>query len=216
MSNNGLNKFWPLLIVLVALAVVSGAAWLAGQAVEQDFSKTEPISNADPPHRYPVHINQPDFPALVDSGEADSEGRPIQVSCGTCHDVRPPDFSVSNADPLNEFHQGLNYRHGQLSCLSCHNAEDYTTLRLADGTAIGLSESIKLCGQCHGPQYRDYQKGAHGGMMGYWDLTKGPRYRNQCIDCHDPHIPAYPQVYPVLPPHDRAPAGSEHQEIEHE
>jgi nitrate reductase cytochrome c-type subunit len=57
-----------------------------------------------------------------------------------------------------------------------------------------------LCAQCHGPQARDFQHGAHGGMTGYWDLSKGPRRRNSCIDCHDPHAPKYPAVMPVFPP----------------
>ena len=55
---------------------------------------------------------------------------------------------------------------------------------------------MTLCAQCHGPQFRDYQHGAHGGMTGYWDLTKGGRMRNNCIDCHDPHAPKYPTVTP--------------------
>jgi len=62
---------------------------------------------------------------------------------------------------------------------------------------------MTLCSQCHGPQRRDYNMGLHGGMNGYWDLTKGGRTRNTCINCHDPHAPAFPLVMPVLPPKDR-------------
>ena len=40
-------------------------------------------------------------------------------------------------------------------------------------------------------------------MNGHWDLTKGGRLRNNCVNCHDPHHPAYPLVQPVLPPRDR-------------
>jgi hypothetical protein len=64
---------------------------------------------------------------------------------------------------------------------------------------------MDLCGQCHGPQARDYAHGAHGGMTGYWDLSRGPRERNNCIDCHDPHAPAFPKVRPVFAPKDRFP-----------
>jgi hypothetical protein len=40
-------------------------------------------------------------------------------------------------------------------------------------------------------------------MRGYWDLTRGPRERNTCTDCHDVHAPLYPKVRPVFPPRDR-------------
>jgi formate-dependent nitrite reductase cytochrome c552 subunit len=62
---------------------------------------------------------------------------------------------------------------------------------------------MQLCAQCHGPQYRDYRHGAHGGMAGHWDLAKGGRVRNNCIDCHDPHSPKYPTVRPAGGPLDR-------------
>jgi formate-dependent nitrite reductase cytochrome c552 subunit len=64
-------------------------------------------------------------------------------------------------------------------------------------------EAMRLCAQCHGPQYRDYKRGSHGGMTGHWDLSRGERTRNNCVDCHDPHAPAYPGTTPVLPPRDR-------------
>ncbi len=130
-------------------------------------------------------------------------GVPAMVSCSTCHATRRPDVTNASAEALNEFHQGLRYRHGDLSCLSCHNAANYDTLRRADGTAIEYPNTIQLCAQCHGPQYRDYQNGSHGGMTGHWDLRAGGRVRNTCTDCHDVHSPAYPQVQPVFPPVDR-------------
>jgi hypothetical protein len=70
---------------------------------------------------------------------------------------------------------------------------------------------MRLCAQCHGPQYRDYQNGAHGGMTGNWDLSKGGRVRNNCIDCHDPHAPRYPTVTPSRGPNDRFLTGGGHE-----
>ncbi len=149
---------------------------------------------------YPVVIRQPDGELLVDSGKVDHKGQPILVSCATCHDTRPPNVATNQASQLDEFHQGLRYQHGNLSCLSCHHAEDYNLLRKSDGTSLPASDSIQLCAQCHGPQFRDYRNGSHGGMTGHWDLTRGGRSRNTCVDCHDPHHPSYPQVTPVFPP----------------
>ena len=96
--------------------------------------------------------------------------------------------------------------------MSCHNAaEGYGSLRLADGKSLPYSEVMTLCAQCHGPQYRDYLHGAHGGMTGHWDLTKGGRYRNNCIDCHDSHAPKYPTVMPAAGPNDRFLKGHGHE-----
>jgi formate-dependent nitrite reductase cytochrome c552 subunit len=66
-----------------------------------------------------------------------------------------------------------------------------------------MDRAIELCAQCHGPQYRDYKAGAHGGMTGNWDLSRGPRVRNHCVDCHEAHAPRYPGTRPVLRPNDR-------------
>jgi hypothetical protein len=75
---------------------------------------------------------------------------------------------------------------------------------------VEFADVMKLCAQCHGPQFRDYQHGAHGGMNGYWDLSRGGRSRNNCIDCHDPHAPAYVGAIPAPRPRDRflTPAGA--------
>ena len=68
-----------------------------------------------------------------------------------------------------------------------------------------MREAMQLCAQCHGPQTRDYRRGSHGGMQGYWDLSRGDRVRNHCVDCHDPHAPAFPRFTPLPPPRDRFP-----------
>ena len=149
---------------------------------------------------HPVSIRTPDAKPWIDSGKKDAHGNPVMVACATCHDTRTPDFATNDAALLDEFHQGLKFAHGGQSCLSCHNSGDYNTLKRADGQPLDFSQSLQLCAQCHGPQYRDYQNGSHGGMTGHWDLKQGPRERNHCTDCHDPHHPAYPKVMPVFPP----------------
>ena len=89
------------------------------------------------------------------------------------------------------------------SCLSCHNSEDYDALKLADGSRVEFTEVMTLCAQCHGPETRDYEHGAHGGMNGFWDLTRGPRTKNNCVDCHNPHSPAFLPMQPTFKPRDR-------------
>ena len=137
-------------------------------------------------------------------------GTPAEVACATCHTTRSPNVGNRTAGDLDSFHQGLVVQHGDLSCLSCHNDANYDTLKLADGTAVGFENTMQLCAQCHGPQSRDYKNGSHGGMNGYWDLSRGPRNRNACTVCHDAHAPAYPQLMPVFAPTDIVPSKNDH------
>lgn len=153
--------------------------------------------------KHPVTVRPGPSTPVVFAEAKTPDGKPVAVSCSTCHATRPPQRETASGAALRDFHRGLTLNHGNLSCLSCHNAANYDTLRLADGTALEYPDTIRLCAQCHGPQYRDYNKGVHGGMNGYWDLTRGPRTRNTCVDCHDPHAPAFPKVSPVFPPRDR-------------
>lgn len=174
----------------------------AGEELSNDFVIIErsPEIPAQPT-LHPVYIRKPDGPPRVATNEIGFDGQPATASCMTCHATRKPDAQIRQASDLDEFHQSLHFQHGNLSCLSCHNADDYDTLRLTDGAKVEYSEVMQLCSQCHGTQYRDYQNGAHGGMSGYWSREHGPRYRNNCIDCHDPHAPAYAGMVPV--PHSK-------------
>jgi hypothetical protein len=152
---------------------------------------------------FPVTIRKPLGPPQCLTGLTDASGEPVSVSCSTCHAARKPNFENKVVGDLNEFHGSLAFAHGTVSCLSCHNAEDYDALKLADGSRIEFTDVMTLCAQCHGPQTRDYEHGAHGGMNGYWDLTRGPRTRNNCIDCHNPHSPQFPKMQPTFKPRDR-------------
>jgi nitrate/TMAO reductase-like tetraheme cytochrome c subunit len=156
-------------------------------------------SSVVPPHR------PAGFAPRVATGVNDHAGRPVGVACMTCHATRAPDRTngVGGAVP-QDFHQGLKYAHAGQSCLSCHHAADYDSLRAADGRSVPFSDAQQLCSQCHGPQTRDYLAGSHGGMTGHWDKASGPRVRNTCTDCHDPHSPAYPAWTPVFAPIDAA------------
>jgi formate-dependent nitrite reductase cytochrome c552 subunit len=141
---------------------------------------------------------------VVKTGLTDAAGKPVTISCPTCHATNPPNPQARLGADLDRFHQGLKGAHGNLACVACHNPQEgYGSLRLADGRPLPYPDVMQLCAQCHGPQYRDYQHGAHGGMTGHWDLSRGGRTRNNCVDCHDPHSPKYPTVRPVAGPRDR-------------
>lgn len=193
----------PLLIVWLCSA--SGGGCSRGQAdvvmptaVKSDTKTTKTL--------YATEIRQPPVPRGIETTEVNPHGQQVTLQCAACHGIRPARVATSQSEELDEFHQGLKMAHGQLTCVSCHQASDgYSTLKLADGRSIAFAESMTLCAQCHGPQFRDYQKGSHGGMTGHWDQTRGGRTRNHCLHCHDPHSPKFPIFAPAAPPRDRFP-----------
>ncbi len=153
--------------------------------------------------KHKVTIHQPSGPPRVDIGLSSMHGEKLSVACSTCHTTREPNIANRSTADLDEFHKGMRFSHGNLTCLACHNPKDYDTLHLADRTAVSFQEVMSLCSQCHGTQRRDYDHGAHGGMTGYWDLSRGPRVRNNCVDCHNPHEPKFPKMNPTFKPRDR-------------
>jgi hypothetical protein len=160
----------------------------------------EPVTASS---RFPTEIHRPTTLGVVDAPVVDVHGTPVGVACVTCHG---PDATRAWASREGApFHTGVSLEHGSVTCASCHDPADRTALRLADGTRLELGDTMTLCAQCHGPQYRDYAHGSHGGMTGYWDTRRGPRERNNCVDCHAPHAPAQGKVLAAFPPADRRP-----------
>ncbi len=184
--------------VLMAFALRSAA--LSGPEQEQ----ASPVTASDdlPAKVGRVIIRRPKSRPAITIGTDPKTGEPVTANCSTCHSNRVSDRTTNSADQLDEFHQGMAMAHGGSTCVTCHDAAA-DSLRLADGRLLPYEDSMQLCGQCHGPQLRDWRHGAHGGMAGYWDLTKGDRIRNHCTVCHDPHAPAIEQVMPAPPPNDR-------------
>lgn len=218
---NGVSKTF---IGIGALGVVAAGLLVAASTGREAASAPESRANAEPPSLasdeqpgpFAVTIRKPAGPPRVATGQTNLHGKAVTVSCSSCHATTTPNRDIRSGEQLLKFHQGLHYVHGSQSCLSCHNENDYDTLRLADGTALAYTDVMTLCGQCHGPQLRDYQRGLHGGMNGYWDLNRGSRTRNNCIHCHDPHAPDFPLVQPVFPPRDRLPVAREvDHDVEH-
>lgn len=191
------------------LAVLIAVPVFAHQVVNgfKDAASTvTTVAQVSEPARHPVTIHRVTPPSGAKTELTDHHGQAVTVACHTCHSVRPSNAENRKASELNEFHQGLRFQHGQMACVACHNINDgYASLHLADGKSVAWEDTMTLCAQCHGTQFRDYEHGSHGGMTGYWDLTRGPRHRNHCINCHDPHAPQFPMMKPAEKPHDRFP-----------
>lgn len=192
-----------MLFLCVSLLGCGGAAD-ADPGGEPAGGSPEPSMPAEASGAHRVTIHQPDSLTSIATSETNARGETVGIPCGTCHEVREePHALPTSAAELGGPHEGLQFDHGDNACASCHHPERYDQLRLASGEAIPLTDAMRLCAQCHGTQKRDYDHGAHGGMRGHWDLASGPRERNHCVDCHDPHAPAFPSYEPVFRPRDR-------------
>ncbi len=203
-SRKGSALIFSVIVLAFVVAILVGFSKYAVESPSPEVLSTTALD--EPPaslQTFSVSICRPESGPLVRTGLTDSEGKPVTVACQTCHSIRKPNSQNKTAGDLNEFHLGLKFSHGNLSCLACHNSEDYDSLKLADQSRIEYTDVMTLCSQCHGTQRRDYDHGAHGGMTGYWDLKRGPRTRNNCVDCHDPHVPKFPHMQPTFKPRDR-------------
>lgn len=191
----------------VCALLLSSVLCLSGCTIGKQRSTPVPAPSASVLFREEVH----DPPTLgfiesrvrVRAADGSTSEGTERVACVTCHSLKPKAPLPESAGALQAFHRGLTLKHGTLQCAACHQADATHRLHRADGTVLDPSQALELCAQCHGLQYRDYQHGAHGGMVGYWDLRRGPRSRNHCVDCHEPHAPAFQPMHPVLPPRDR-------------
>lgn len=188
------------LIILGGALVSTGCDDLPDTAAETEQTPFQPRADGQGP-RYGTTIVSSRELGMLKSRVGEEEFAGVQ--CSVCHTLPDTKPAAQRPDDLEEFHTGMQFGHGDLTCNSCHHPEDRDLLRLADGRALEFSETMDLCGQCHGPQMRDYRRGAHGGMKGHWNLDDGPRERNNCVNCHDPHAPAFPSMMPAPPPQDR-------------
>lgn len=198
-------------ILIVAIAVVGGIAVAALFATllseDEDVDLEDPddhIVEVDEDEQYEDVIHTPPAMGELKTSIRDIDGDPVGIKCSTCHtEGNIGDPPADTAGELTEFHTEMEFGHGDLTCSSCHATDDRDKLKLADDTRIDFEETIDQCAQCHSSEYRSFRHGAHGGASGYWDRTEGPRERNHCVVCHDPHDPSFPSVMPADPPRDR-------------
>jgi len=193
-----------------------------GETVESstDVTRNNRFASQSTGSTFAIHIRPGPPVPTVKLAPNRPDGMPVSASCGTCHATRKVDRTNRFSTDLTDFHQQIKVQHGALTCLSCHNENNYDQLKLADATAVEYPDVMQLCAQCHGPQMTDFQHGAHGGMTGHWDLSRGPRERNNCVDCHHPHEPAFPAMQPTFKPIDRflspRPPHSNSRKVSHE
>jgi hypothetical protein len=116
--------------------------------------------------------------------------------CSECHKDLTPDPTRRK---LDDMHDDIVLAHDEEHrwCLDCHDATNRDKLRLASGELVDFTESYRLCGQCHGTQFRDWRSGIHGKRTGFWN---GPKRYLLCVHCHNPHRPRFAPMKPLPPP----------------
>ncbi|MGD0662354.1 MAG: hypothetical protein ABSD38_30225 [Syntrophorhabdales bacterium] len=117
--------------------------------------------------------------------------------CSSCHEGMEPNAQRRD---LTE-HTNIKLRHAPeviTWCFSCHDAKNRDKLHLVNGDLIDFTESYRLCGQCHGTNYRDWKAGIHGKRIGYF--AGGARSYFLCVNCHNPHDPKFKPLRPEPPP----------------
>lgn len=118
--------------------------------------------------------------------------------CNTCHKLF--ESSWDGVRPLNQ-HQHIALSHGiNNQCDNCHARDDREQLVLHDGSTVAFTRTETLCAQCHGPVFRDWERGTHGKTLGAWDLSSADAVRLSCAECHDPHSPAFEPIAPLPGP----------------
>ena len=124
--------------------------------------------------------------------------RPVsQYPCTSCHFGRSV---VMTDDRIDDAHQNIQPVHPEETgavCSTCHSADNVERLALAQGEPVTLTESYRLCAQCHFQQAEAWAGGAHGKRLDGW---QGRRVVMGCGDCHDPHSPAAQHRIPFRAP----------------
>jgi hypothetical protein len=92
------------------------------------------------------------------------------VVCSNCHGY------ISELFIHNTVKLVTHDKFGDKSCVVMCHSEDKVSLRLFNNIPVPITESQRLCKQCHYGTYNDWTGGLH--------------YSNQtCVDCHNPHNP---------------------------
>ena len=119
--------------------------------------------------------------------------------CYGCHEKNKPPTLRFDADHnliVPQEHSDIVMKHGSHNrnnlCFNCHDETNLEVLQTRDGRQLKFSESTQLCGSCHGPNYRDWEAGAHGRTSGFWNRSMGPITRKDCVSCHKPAPPPHP------------------------
>ncbi|MHC4427396.1 MAG: hypothetical protein ACYS0D_02180 [Planctomycetota bacterium] len=186
-----LSYYDGLVLGLIGPVFLALAAWFwfSRNDVSVPHTGAVEVARADITTR-PMRQPLPDPPFIISGG--------YRLSCMECHRLMTP--------PVQPHPRLMQHRHIQLGhgvndqCFNCHDRLDRERLLLRTGETVPFADAPRLCGQCHGTTWRDWQRGVHGRSNGYWDRSRGTLRRLSCVNCHDPHAPAFDPMVPLPGP----------------
>ena len=115
--------------------------------------------------------------------------------CNSCHTESIP--KLKQGYDIQKAHWNINVLHAPantMNCTTCHDDGNLNKLQSITSNEISLNQSYKLCAQCHSTQFNDWTGGSHGKKLGGW---APPTIKNNCVNCHDPHKPAFETRWPA-------------------
>jgi hypothetical protein len=122
--------------------------------------------------------------------------RESQIKSFPCSDCHTSPVNQIQTEGEQKAHWDIKLDHASedvMNCMTCHTDDNMDILHSGTGKEIKFNDSYKLCGQCHSPQYKDWQGGAHGKQVKSW---APPRVSNTCTSCHNPHKPGFESRWP--------------------
>lgn len=139
-----------------------------------------------------VSVNEDGFEFLI----PDRKSQIASYNCTECHtesieDLKQPNLGKKAA------HWNIKLVHASaetMNCATCHTSNDMDNLHSLTNSTIDFNYSYKVCSQCHQQEFKDWKGGAHGKQLGGW---APPRLSNNCVNCHNPHQPAFEKRWPV-------------------
>ncbi len=179
------------------------AAWLMGPAFLLVaigfvvFGSTPDLPVASTPDFSPTLLTMTTRSAIIKDPPMTHIGA-FTYSCNDCH--RIIDAGEERGDDKVQ-HLDITLNHGiNNHCYNCHDKEDRDKLSDRNGNHISYTDVPMLCAQCHGPTYRDWERGMHGKTLGSWQTDSHDQERLSCSQCHDPHSPAFHDFQPLPGP----------------
>ncbi len=175
-------QFRSLVGYLIAPVFLLLAVWFVWGPDPNDIPRTEAVTISDDQiTTRPVREVLSNAASIIVGG--------YRLGCMECHKL----FESPSESPRRLMqHMDIELNHGLTErCLDCHDKDNRNELALTGGATVPFTDVPRLCGKCHGPTYRDWQRGMHGRTNGYWDQSRGEQRRLSCIECHDPHAPAF-------------------------
>jgi hypothetical protein len=125
------------------------------------------------------------------------DGKIEKTPCEQCHKVPLARMKHDGKDGKPAAHWAVELKHAPahvMNCRTCHLEDSMDKLKTLTAAPVSYQQSHQLCAQCHSKEAADWAGGAHGKRVAGW---APPRVAQTCVECHDPHQPAFTSRLPA-------------------